>query len=187
MGTATGDARGQKLAHKRLWFWSGGLVLAIVAGVVLASMGSGEAQAPPATSGPAPLQPAVSGPALPVVEVYKDPACGCCSLWMAHLRDHGFTVLTATSTDVAAVKTRHGVPPEVYSCHTAIVDGYIVEGHVPADDIRRLLAERPQVAGIAVPGMPIGSPGMEMPGTVSEPYDVLAFDQAGNTQVFARH
>lgn len=122
-------------------------------------------------------------PAAEVV-VYKSPSCGCCGKWVDHLEEAGFTVTTHDTDDVGAVKTQLGLPGELGSCHTAVVDGYVVEGHVPADVIERLLAERPAVAGIAVPGMPRGSPGME--GPVSDPYNVVAFDAAGNTSIFAR-
>lgn len=127
-----------------------------------------------------------SGPA-PVVEVYKDASCGCCTLWAAHLRNHGFTVRTHDVADMATVKTTYGVPTQAGSCHTAVVDGYVIEGHVPAADVQRLLTERPAVAGLAVPGMPIGSPGMEVSGMAAQPYDVLSFDTDGRTAVFASH
>jgi hypothetical protein len=123
----------------------------------------------------------------PTIEVYKDPTCGCCAKWVEHLQAHGFTAHMTNSRDVASVKASHGVPRQVQSCHTAIVDGYVVEGHVPAADVRRLLTERPAIAGLAVPGMPVGSPGMEMPGARAQAYEVLAFDRSGNTHVFARH
>jgi hypothetical protein len=103
---------------------------------------------------------------------------------MEHLKEKGFTVVAEDTDDLAAVKVRYQIPAKLQSCHTAIVDGYIIEGHVPAEDIRRLLAERPDVAGLAVPGMPIGSPGMEVDGAETTPYDVLAFDKGGETKVF---
>ena len=121
----------------------------------------------------------------PVVEVYKSPTCGCCVKWVAHLRHHGFTVRTTDVADPSVIKMRVGVPGPLSSCHTALVDGYIVEGHVPAGDVLRLLKDRPRVAGLAVPGMPEGSPGMESPRP--EAYDVLTFDQSGNVTVFASH
>lgn len=119
------------------------------------------------------------------VMVYKSPACGCCKDWVKHLRDHGFTVKTQDVADVTPIKAKHGVLPALASCHTALVDGYVVEGHVPADDLKRLLRERPAVAGVAVPGMPAGSPGME--GTRQDRYQVLTFDAAGRTAVYASH
>jgi len=119
------------------------------------------------------------------VTVYKSPTCGCCKLWVDHLAAAGFEVQVHERTDLAAEKQRLGVPPRLAACHTAVVDGYVVEGHVPAADLRRLLAERPDVAGLAVPGMPMGSPGMEFGPPV--PYDVLTFDRDGATRVFASH
>lgn len=106
---------------------------------------------------------------------------------MEHIKASDFRVQEDNSSDLDAVKARYGVPRQLHACHTAIVDGYVVEGHVPAADIRRLLAERPDVVGIAVPEMPIGSPGMEAPDGRTEPYDVIAFKADGTTEVFARH
>jgi len=121
------------------------------------------------------------------VRVYKDPTCGCCGLWVEHLRKAGFIATVTEVDDIAAIKAKYGVPPRVGSCHTALVGNYVVEGHVPAEDIRRLLKDRPDIAGIGVPGMPIGSPGMEVAGTKPQAYDVLAFDKTGTTRVFASH
>jgi hypothetical protein len=104
---------------------------------------------------------------------------------VGHLRSNGFTVTERNETDLAPVKRRHGVPAALESCHTALVEGYVIEGHVPADLIDRLLRERPKVAGLAVPGMPAGSPGMESPGQKPERYKVLTFDAGGRTTVFA--
>src|SRR5262245_66692534 len=98
----------------------------------------------------------------PSVTVFKDPNCGCCKNWVEHLRKHGFEVVTKDTSDIEAPKRTARVPERLYSCHTAFVSGYVVEGHVPVEDIQRLLKEKPKVAGIAVGGMPIGSPGMEM-------------------------
>ena len=123
----------------------------------------------------------------PVVAVYKSPTCGCCSKWVDHLRSHGFEVRATNTEDVDALKTKHAVPRQARSCHTALVGGYVVEGHVPAADIQRLLKERPAIAGIAVPGMPIGSPGMEVPGTKPQSFSVLSFTKDGSTRVFASH
>jgi len=121
------------------------------------------------------------------VEVYKDPACGCCSKWIDHLRSHGFTARAIDTDKMDQIKTSRGVPRQARSCHTAIVGGYVVEGHVPAADIQRLLKERPAILGIAVPGMPIGSPGMEVPGMKAQPFDVIAFSKDGSTRIFASH
>lgn len=119
------------------------------------------------------------------VTVYRNPACGCCGAWADHLARNGFVVRIVERADLAADKARFGVPPTLASCHTARVDGYTVEGHVPAADIRRLLAERPPVSGLAVPGMPHGSPGMET-GRVDR-YQVMTFDGDGNHTVFSQH
>jgi hypothetical protein len=102
-----------------------------------------------------------------------------------HLRSDGFPVTERNETDLGPVKRRYGVPVALESCHTALVEGYVIEGHVPADLIDRLVRERPNVVGLAVPGMPIGSPGMESPGEKPAPYQVLTFDRSGRTAVFA--
>ena len=114
----------------------------------------------------------------PVITVNKSASCGCCKLWIAHLEEAGFVVNPLDSDDMTAIKERYGVPENMRSCHTAIVDGYVVEGHVPASDIRQLLAEKPDATGIAVPGMPLGSPGMEVPGRIDD-YKVMLFDENG--------
>jgi len=119
------------------------------------------------------------------VTVWKTPTCGCCGKWVTHLRDAGFAVEVHDLEDLGEVKSAHGVPESLSSCHTAVVEGYVVEGHVPAGDVRRLLQERPAVTGLAVPGMPVGSPGMEGPDP--EPYRVLAFDSSGRTRIFSAH
>ncbi len=120
---------------------------------------------------------------LPVVEMVRHPQCGCCAKWADHLRAEGFEVEVTETRKMWGVKRMAGIPNNLDSCHTATVDGYIIEGHVPAGDIKRLLAERPDVKGLSVPGMPIGSPGMEV-GDRTEPYDVLSFDADGQTDVF---
>jgi len=121
------------------------------------------------------------------VEVYKTPTCGCCSKWVEHVRQAGFEVRVTDLDDNALdqLKTKHAVPRTAQSCHTALVGGYVVEGHVPATDVRRLLKERPAVLGIAVAGMPIGSPGMEVAGTPPQTYNVISFDKAGSVRVFS--
>ena len=123
--------------------------------------------------------------AQPVVQVYKSATCGCCSKWVDHLRAAGFTVEANNVADVNRYKQEHGVPPQLASCHTALVDGYVVEGHVPADDVIKMLRERPEIIGIAVAGMPMGSPGMESPNP--EYYETIAFNAAGPAAVFAVH
>lgn len=117
------------------------------------------------------------------ITVYKSPTCGCCTKWEDHLRDNGFVVESVKREDMAAIKREQGVPQAMHSCHTAVVDGYTVEGHVPADVIRKLLAERPEVKGVAVPGMPMGSPGME--GAYKDDYEVYTFDANGPKDVYA--
>lgn len=115
---------------------------------------------------------------LPLVTVYKSPTCGCCSKWVSHLEANGFRVEALDVDDMTAVKQRYGIPATLGSCHTAVVGDYVVEGHVPADLVHRMLKEKPTgVAGIAVPGMPIGSPGMEGPNP--QPYSVIAFGSGG--------
>lgn len=132
---------------------------------------------------------AAHAPAVPAdsttVTVYKSPTCGCCKKWVTHMQEAGFTVVSIDTDDMNAVKQKHGITGNLGSCHTATVGGYVVEGHVPAADVKRLLAERPSIAGLAVPGMPMGSPGME--GVFNEKYDVVAFDRSGGRSVFASH
>lgn len=119
------------------------------------------------------------------VTVYKSPTCGCCKVWVDHLRANGFNVTAKDMNNMNEIKAKLGVPPGLGSCHTATVNGYVIEGHVPAADIKRLLAEKSKVAGLTAPGMPMGSPGME--GPRKDRYDVLAFDAKGGTRVYARH
>ena len=121
-----------------------------------------------------------------LVTVYKTPTCGCCTLWADHMEENGFEVARVDVADLGAVKRQYGIPDSLASCHTAVVDGYVVEGHVPAEDVRRLIQERPGAGGLAVPGMPIGSPGMEVPGVAADRYDVLLISE-GEASVFARH
>ncbi len=121
----------------------------------------------------------------PKITVYKSPTCGCCTKWVSHLRESGFSVETTDLKDLRMIKSMSGIKPEQASCHTAKIDGYVIEGHVPADDIKRLLTERPDARGLTVPGMPKGSPGMEAP--QPDHYQVLLIDEAGNTEVFAEH
>lgn len=123
--------------------------------------------------------------ALPVVNVTKSPSCGCCGGWIAHIKMAGFPVQVVDDPDMDSVKQRLGVPADLASCHTAEVDGYVVEGHVPATAIRRLLTERPTATGLAAPGMPAGSPGMDFPGVEPEVFDVLLFGKTA-TRTFGR-
>ena len=119
------------------------------------------------------------------ITVYKDPSCGCCKNWIEHLLKHGYRVDAKDTPAMADVKRALGVPEALTSCHTAVVNGYLIEGHVPAADIARLLKQKPKIAGLAVPGMPMGAPGME--GTTSQHYQVLSFDKSGKTKVFATY
>ena len=120
------------------------------------------------------------------IQVFKTPTCGCCAKWVDHMKAAGFAPEVQDLPNLAGVKSDAGVPPNLQSCHTARVGGYIVEGHVPADTVKRLLKEKPRVAGIAVPGMPIGSPGMEQ-GDRRDAYDVLTFTKDGRITVFEKH
>jgi len=130
---------------------------------------------------------AKAGAALPLVVVHKSPACGCCTAWVTHMQAAGFPVEVRNVDNLDAIKTKVGVPYAKGSCHTAEVDGYFVEGHVPAADVKRLLAERPPAKGLTVPGMPAGSPGMEVPDGSVQPYDVELVVADGTTTVFAHH
>lgn len=124
---------------------------------------------------------------LPEMVVYKSATCGCCKLWVQHLSEAGFSVEANDVDNMQPVKERVGVPYGMGSCHTAEVGGYFVEGHVPAEDVKRLLRERPNAKGLTVPGMPSGSPGMEVPSGSVQPYEVLLVAKDGSTSVFARH
>ena len=128
----------------------------------------------------------VQSAAAATIDVVKSPYCGCCNQWIEYLRHEGFEVRVTETEDVTPTARRLGVPDALRSCHTASIEGYAVEGHVPAEDIRRLLAERPDAAGVAVPGMPIGSPGMEQ-GDTRQPYETILFRRDGRRTVFARH
>lgn len=119
------------------------------------------------------------------VTVYKSPSCGCCKKWISHLRNNGFDVVAKDVGNVNRIKSQLGIQPKLASCHTAIVDGYLVEGHVPAADIRRLLKNKPDIKGLTVPGMPMGSPGME--GPRKDKYEVLSIGHDGKTKVYSKH
>jgi len=131
--------------------------------------------------------PSTAETSLPLVKVTKNPSCGCCKLWVERLREAGFQVEVNDVDNLNSVKQRVGLPYGMGSCHTAEVDGYFVEGHVPVDDIKRLLRERPQARGIAVPGMPAGSPGMEVPSGQVQPYDVMLVGRDGSATVYSHH
>ena len=130
---------------------------------------------------------AAANPKPTSITVYKDPSCGCCTKWVDHLRANGFAPEVHDRSDMQALKDSLGVPAALRSCHTAVVGTYVIEGHVPAADVTRLLARKPaKTVGVAVPGMPTGSPGMEMGARVDR-YDVIAFAPGGATRIFARH
>lgn len=132
------------------------------------------------------LSPAAwAGDVLPTVKVYKTPTCDCCSKWVDHMKASGFKVVTQDMNDVTPHKQRLGVPVGMGSCHTAEVGGYLVEGHVPAGDIKRLLAEKPQAKGLVSPGMPQSAPGMDLPG--KQAYEIFLVRQDGSTATYARH
>jgi hypothetical protein len=122
-----------------------------------------------------------------VIKVYKSPGWGCCGGWIKHLEDNGLIVEAENTSRVSEIKGQYKIPVHLQSCHTAIVDGYVVEGHVPTEEVKRLLKEKPDIIGLSVPGMPVGSQGMEMPNGATEPYKVLSFDKFGNVKVFATY
>ncbi|WP_423925415.1 DUF411 domain-containing protein [Candidatus Palauibacter sp.] len=121
----------------------------------------------------------------PTIKVYKSPTCGCCALWVDHMREAGFELDVEDTDDMVGVKVDAGLPLQLQSCHTALVGDYVFEGHIPAEVIARFLAEAPSARGLAVPGMPVGSPGMEF-GNRVDPYDVIQFDAEGKTSVYER-
>ncbi len=118
--------------------------------------------------------------------VYRSPACSCCGHWIDHVKQNHLTVKEIVTDDLKSIKTRYGVSPDLSSCHTAVIGGYVIEGHVPARDIKKLIESKPDLAGLTVPGMPVGTPGMEM-GDKKDAYDVISFDRNGNKKVFARY
>ena len=121
------------------------------------------------------------------MSVVRRVGCGCCLKWVEQMQKAGYKATVTESPEIEALKDEKGVPKGARSCHTAVIDGYVIEGHVPVADVQRLLQTRPKVAGLAVPGMPQGSPGMEVASGATDPFDVLAFDKAGKTSVFASH
>ena len=120
------------------------------------------------------------------ITVYSSPTCGCCTNWLKHLEQNGFQVKDIKTEEINAIKQKFGVPKDMASCHTGIIDGYVVEGHVPAKDIRELLAKKPDVIGISVPQMPVGTPGMEIDDR-KDPFSVFAFHKNGETKVFKHY
>jgi hypothetical protein len=163
-------------------------ILLLYSGLLLAACREEEAVA----SGPAPQEhaaparDAASTTKQPEVVVYKTASCGCCKVWVEHMQSHGFPVKAENVENLGPVKERVGVPYGMGSCHTAQVGGYFIEGHVPAADVQRLLTEKPKAKGLTVPGMPIGSPGMEQ-GDRVDPYEVLLVHEDGSTSVYARY
>jgi hypothetical protein len=161
----------------------------LLSGLLLAACREEQEAAP---SGPAPAEftaPAkdvASTTGQPEVVVYKTASCGCCKVWVEHMGSHGFPVKTENVDNLGPIKERVGVPYGMGACHTAEVGGYFIEGHVPAADVQRLLAEKPKAKGLTVPGMPIGSPGMEQ-GDRVDPYEVLLVHEDGSTSVYARY
>lgn len=117
------------------------------------------------------------------ITVYRSPTCGCCGKWIAHLKENNFQIKDIVTEDMQEIKDKYGVPKEMASCHTAIIDGYVIEGHVPANDIKVLLKMKPAIIGISVPGMPVGTPGMEMGGK-KDAYKVIGFDKNKQYQIF---
>jgi hypothetical protein len=130
--------------------------------------------------------PAVAAPSATEVQVFKSPTCGCCSSWVEHMRAAGFTVKVTEVDDTTAARKRLGLPDRYGSCHTATIGGYVLEGHVPAPEVKRLLAAKPKAIGLAVPGMPPSAPGMDVPGR-KDPYQVLLIDASGQSTVFANY
>lgn len=130
-------------------------------------------------------------PALPAsaqeIKVHLSPTCGCCKAWVRHLEQAGFTPRIVESSDMAAIKRGLSVPDKVQSCHTAVVEGYFLEGHIPASDIRRLLKDKPAALGLAVPDMPVGSPGMEVPNVAADTFETLLVGAGGQTVVYGKH
>jgi hypothetical protein len=130
--------------------------------------------------------PVVAKEALPQVQVFKNPSCGCCGAWVERMLAAGFSVTVTEVDDTSVARRKYGLPDRFGSCHTAVVGGYVVEGHVPANDVKKLLAMKPVAVGLAVPGMPVGSPGMEM-GSRKDPYQVLLVAKDGRERVFSNY
>ncbi len=152
--------------------------------VALSACGRAPDAAAPQTGGSTAA--ATPDPTLPAMTVYKNVGCGCCDLWVEHMQQAGFTAEVHESSNMGPIKERLGVPFGMGSCHTGEVGGYFVEGHVPAREVLRLLSERPDAKGLTVPGMPIGSPGMEVQDRI-EPYEVLLVAQDGSTSIYAQY
>ncbi|KYC43383.1 CopG family transcriptional regulator [Scytonema hofmannii PCC 7110] len=120
------------------------------------------------------------------ITVYRSPSCGCCGAWVEHMQKHGFQIKDIKTDQIEAIKQKYNLPQELASCHTAIIDGYVMEGHIPANDIKRFLQQKSNLAGLAVPGMPVGTPGMEL-GNKKQPFAVVAFDNKGEVKIFQEY
>lgn len=157
--------------------------------VVAAPATQSKAADPPSGAAPSPVSPIAQGTGanMPRMIVHKSPSCGCCGLWVDHMRAAGFAVDVRNTDDLNPLKERVGVPYGKGSCHTAEVAGYFIEGHVPAEDVKRLISEKPDAKGLVLPGMPAGSPGMELPDGTTETYMVELVNQDGSVTEFARH
>ena len=175
----------------RILAMSSGLVLAVglAAGAYWLTGGDAASEAPAVAGATAPAPPSGDVAGEREMVVHMTPTCACCGDWVEHMEEHGFDIEVEYSDDLRDVKMEYGLTPDLASCHTGIIGGYVVEGHVPAEDVIRFVDEEaeatPGALGLAVPGMPIGSPGME--GAFEEDYDVLTFDAEGGTEVFASH
>ena len=169
----------------RRWILGGGAAVLGIAAVAAGSAGFAAGDADRATAATQAAGIAGAGQEGPLVTLYKNPTCACCADWADHMRENGFRVDVQEGVSLAAMKKKHDVPFSLASCHTAVVDGYALEGHVPADLVRQLLDERADVAGLAVPGMPAGVPGMPEAGPDRAPFDVVAFEENGSTRVYA--
>ena len=159
--------------------------LAATAGIALSGCGQTRKPDSDTLSTSQPGSTGLNAPATAGMTVYRDPSCGCCEAWAGIARNAGYQVKVIDHPDMPAVKQQHRVPQELLSCHTTIVGGYAIEGHVPLEDVQRLLDEKPAgIRGIGVAGMPLGSPGMEVPDGTKQPYQVMAFDAGGRLSVF---
>jgi len=169
----------------------GSTIIYVVLAIIILSASAGvlffKIKSPPKAAYEMDMSSTVPAAVLPEVTVYKSATCGCCSKWITHLENEGFKVVSHDKDDMTSIKVEAGLQPELASCHTAFVDGYVIEGHVPADDIKRLLTEKPPVLGLTAPGMPQKSPGMQPEGDTPQGYDLLAFDKAGQTHVFTAY
>ena len=165
------SATPSRLFSRRAMLRSGGAL----AGLALLGCSS-ESESKPARKAVAPAKPKLT--------MYKDPSCGCCGKWGEAAKKAGFALTVEESSDIYALKSRLGVPEELFSCHTTLAGPYVVEGHVPLDAVKTLLAKRPRIRGIAVPGMPAGAPGMEVPGRAADKFVVMAFDTGGKVVPF---